>query len=171
LPTSPSNIVLIGMPGSGKSTVGVILAKLTARDFVDTDLIIQAEQGRPLQDIVDRDGYLRLRRIEEDVLLRLDLLNSVIATGGSAVYSDKAMRCMGEGGVIVFLDASLSTIRQRVPDFGTRGLAKPPDQSMDQLFAERRLLYRKYAKISIDCDDLSHEEVAAAVIAQLRNRE
>ena len=83
----PYNIVLIGMPGSGKSTVGVILAKLTDRDFVDTDVLIQKEQGRSLQDIVDRDGYLKLREIEEKTILRLECRSHVIATGGSAVYS------------------------------------------------------------------------------------
>jgi len=170
LPSSPSNIVLIGMPGSGKSTVGVILAKLSARDFVDTDLMIQAEQGRALQDIVDQAGYLVLRQIEEKVLLGLDVRNHVIATGGSAVYSEKAMGHLRKDGTIVFLDADLATIRRRVPDFGSRGLAKPSDQSMEQLFEERRVLYRKYGEIIIPCSDLTHEEVAAAMMSRLKNR-
>ena len=91
LTQTTSNIILIGMPGAGKSTVGVILAKLTSRDFVDTDVLIQTSQGRTLQDIVDTEGYALLRKIEEEVLLGLSVRNCVIATGGSAVYSDSAM--------------------------------------------------------------------------------
>ncbi len=93
------NVVLVGMPGAGKSTVGVLLAKQTARDFVDTDVLIQVDQDRSLQAIVDREGYLALRRIEERVLLSLDCRRHVVATGGSAVYSEKAMRHLGAGGV------------------------------------------------------------------------
>ncbi|KAF0157415.1 MAG: shikimate kinase [Syntrophaceae bacterium] len=90
-----SNIVLIGMPSSGKSTVGVILAKMTSRDFVDTDVLIQTSHRRTLQDIVDEDGYAALRKVEEDALLGLAVRNHVIATGGSAVYSDAANHLVG----------------------------------------------------------------------------
>jgi shikimate kinase len=134
---SPSNIVLIGMPGSGKSTVGVLLAKQTGKAFVDTDLLIQSRTGGTLQDIVNRDGYLELRRIEEQVLLGLDLSDHVIATGGSAVYSEAAMGHLQAGGTVVFLRVSLATLRQRVGDYETRGLAKRPDQTIEDLFAER----------------------------------
>src|SRR5512139_586368 len=102
-----SNLVLIGMPGAGKSTVGVILAKQTSREFVDTDLLIQTLQERTLQDIVDTDGYAVLRKIEEDVLLGLSVQNHVIATGGSAVYSDRAMAHLKSGGLVIFLDVDL----------------------------------------------------------------
>ena len=95
----PSNIVLIGMPGSGKSTVGIVLAKLTSRDFVDTDVLIQTSQGRTLQDIVDTEGYMVLREIEERILLKLDCINHVIATGGSAVYSHAAMTHLKSNGI------------------------------------------------------------------------
>ena len=168
--TSPrSNILLIGMPGSGKSTVGVILAKQTGRAFVDTDLLIQLSQARTLQDIVDRDGYLELRRIEEEVLLGLSATNHVIATGGSAVYSTRAMEHLKAGGVVVFLDADPATLEARIRDYDTRGLAKRPDQTFQQLFEERLPLYRKYAEIAIPCGGLSHEQVAASVIEALEN--
>ncbi|HUI68752.1 MAG TPA: shikimate kinase [Nitrospirota bacterium] len=163
----PSNIVLIGMPGSGKSTVGIILAKLTGRDFVDTDVLIQTQQGRALQDIVDRDGYVALRAIEGKILLALDCRNHVIATGGSAVYCHAAMTHLKSGGIVVFLDVDLQTLEKRVHDYETRGLAKRPDQSVTDLFAERSALYRQYADVTIDCVGLSHEEVCAKIVEDL----
>jgi shikimate kinase len=158
-----SNLVLIGMPGSGKSTVGVILAKRTGRVFVDTDLLIQIAQKRTLQDIVDRDGYLALRQIEEEILLDLAVRNHVIATGGSAVYSNRAMEHLKADGVVVFLNADPDTLAARISDFSTRGLAKRPDQSFADLFAERFPLYTKYADITIDCTGLDQEDVCARV--------
>ena len=162
-----SNIVLIGMPGSGKSTVGVVLAKQTGRDFTDTDVLIQTLQGRSLQDVVDRDGFMALRGIEEQVLLGLSLRHHVIATGGSAVYSEPAMRHLKLAGRVVFLETDLPTLHARVQDFATRGLAKSADQSFDQLYEERLPLYRKCAEVTIRCDHLTHEEVAAAIAADL----
>ncbi len=164
----PSNIVLIGMPGSGKSTVGIILAKLTSRSFIDTDVLIQTREVRSLQDIVDHDGYLFLREIEEKTLLGLDLRNHVIATGGSAVYSPAAMRHLKSDGVIIFLDVNLETLKVRVADYATRGLAKRPDQNVDDLFAERSALYRKYADRTIDCAGVGHEEVCARIMQALK---
>jgi len=166
---TPSNLVLIGMPGSGKSTVGVILAKKTSRDFVDTDLLIQTSQGRNLQDIVDHDGYVALRHIEERVLLDLSVRNHVIATGGSAVYSDQAMAHLKSDGLAIFLDVDSATLESRIPDFSTRGLAKRPDQSLSELFKERFGLYARYADITIKCDKLTHEEVCARIIEEIRS--
>jgi len=157
------NIVLIGMPGSGKSTVGVVLAKRLSRNFVDTDVVIQTAVGRSLQSIVDNEGYLTLRQIEEEILLGLDCRNHVIATGGSAVYSAPAMDHLKRNGLAVFLDVRLSTLKARVRDYATRGLAKRPDQTIDDLFAERFALYTKYADLSITCDALTHEEVCQQI--------
>jgi shikimate kinase len=165
-----SNIVLIGMPGSGKSTVGVILAKMMGRDFVDTDVLIQKEQGRSLQDIVDRDGYLALRGMEEKILVALDCHSHVIATGGSAVYSHAAMTYLKSNGIVIFLDADLRTLEKRVHDYETRGLAKRPDQSLADLFEERCALYRKYADVTIDAGSLTHEEVCARILRELNAR-
>jgi shikimate kinase len=162
------NIVLIGMPGAGKSTVGVILAKRTSRDFIDTDVLIQISEGRFLQDIVDTEGHMALRRIEEDVILGLHCDHHVIATGGSAVYSPAAMEHLKSKGIAVFLDVDLPTLESRIRDFDTRGLAKRPDQSLTELFEERILLYRKYADVTVDCAGLSQEEVCAQIIKRVR---
>ena len=165
----PYNIVLIGMPGSGKSTAGVLLAKLAGKAFVDTDLLIQSRTGTTLQDIVDRKGYLELRRIEEQVLLDLDCRHTVIATGGSAVYSLAAMEHLRARGVVIFLQVDLPTLKSRVCNYDTRGLAKRPDQTLEDLFAERCVLYRTSADLTIDCAGLGHEEVCAKVMEALRS--
>jgi shikimate kinase len=166
-----SNIVLIGMPGSGKSTVGVILAKLTSLSFLDTDVLIQTSEQRPLQEIVDSQGYMALRAIEERILLGIECQGHVIATGGSAVYSHPAMERLRADGVIVFLDVELPTLEARVRDFSGRGLAKRPEQSFADLFDERVALYKRYAEITINCTCLTHEGACAEIIARLPARE
>ncbi len=166
---SARNVILIGMPGSGKSTVGVILAKLLACDFVDTDLLIQQADGRPLQRIVDEDGYLALRAIEERVICALECHDTVIATGGSAPYSEQAMHHLGGGGTIVFLDVDLEMITRRIGDYATRGLAKRPEQTLADLFVERRELYTRYADLTVAATEPAQEAVAAQIAAWLSN--
>jgi shikimate kinase len=155
------------MPGAGKSTVGVILAKQTSRGFIDTDVLIQTSHGRTLQHIVDNDGYAALRKIEEDILTGLSLQNHVIATGGSAAYSDRAMTHLKSDGVTIFLDVDRATLESRIPDFSTRGIAKRPDQSFDELFDERHVLYTKYADLTIKCAGLNQEDVCTRIIQEL----
>jgi shikimate kinase len=167
---SPTSIVLIGMPGAGKSTVGVLLAKMTCRSFVDTDVLIQSQEGRPLQEIVNRDGHLALRAIEEQVIVGHGCMGCVIATGGSAVYSPAAMTHLKRHGTVVFLDADFSTLEARVRDIDTRGLAKRPDQSFRDLYEERTPLYRQYADITIGCSGRTHDEVCGLIIAALVER-
>ncbi len=162
-----SNIVLIGMPGAGKSTVGVILAKQTSRSFIDTDILIQTIAHRSLQELLDDKGYRAFRELEEEVLLGLQAEHSVIATGGSAVYSAAAMQHLKAQGIVVFLDVDLLELRQRITDFETRGIARKPDQTLTDLFNERYQLYRRYADITIVCAGLTHEQISARIIEQL----
>lgn len=155
------------MAGAGKSTVGIVLAKRLSRDFLDTDILIQTAEGRLLQDIVDGDGYMALRKIEEGILLGLCCRNYVIATGGSAVYSHQAMSHLKAHGTVIFLNVDMQTLQSRVADYATRGLAKRPDQTFADLFAERFALYAKYADLTIDGNGITHEEVCARIIEQL----
>ena len=161
------NLILIGMPGSGKSTVGVILAKLLTRPYLDTDILIQLVEKRSLQDIVDNDGYLALREIEERVLLDVSCENHVIATGGSAAYSSRAMKHLQHNGIIIFLDASLKTLNARIHNYETRGLAKRPEQSFADLFQERFILYSSYADITIDSNSKSQDQVCDEIVERL----
>jgi shikimate kinase len=163
----PSNIVLIGMPGSGKSTIGVIMAKLASLNFVDTDILIQRFAGRELQEIVDTEGYPALRKIEEEIILKLDCRDHVIATGGSAVYSPAAMEHLRADGLIVFLDVEIAKLLSRIRDYQTRGLAKRPEQTFEGLFDERLILYRKYADVTVSCGGLTQDEVSATILKEL----
>ncbi|GGY71083.1 shikimate kinase [Marinobacter zhanjiangensis] len=163
------NLVFIGMPGSGKSTVGVLIAKRLGLGFVDTDLLIQQEEGRTLQEIVDQDGYQALRRIEERVLLNLNVENHVISTGGSAVYSDAAMAHLKTGGTVVFLDIPLDVVVERIGDHSLRGISRRPDQSLSELFEERFALYTRYADVTVTGAGLTHDEECEAVLAALES--
>jgi len=157
------NVVLIGMPGSGKSTVGVILAKQLGFDFIDTDLLIQQAEGRTLQQVVDSDGYLALRATEERVIAALECSGTVVATGGSAPYSEKAMTHLKAHGTVVYLDVDLPTIARRIGDYASRGLAKRPEQTLADLFEERRVLYARYADLTLDAAQPGQEQVAAQI--------
>ncbi len=155
------------MPGSGKSTVGVILAKMTSRDFIDTDILIQLSEKRSLQNIIDSGGHMALRSIEERVLLNVEYDNHVIATGGSAAYSHAAMTHLQSIGKIFFLNADLPTLRSRIKNFDTRGLAKRPDQSFADLFNERLALYTQYADVTVTSSGFTQDEVCTKIITHL----
>ena len=155
------------MPGAGKSTVGVLLAKRLLKNFIDTDLLIQASSGRSLQSIVDTDGYMALRQLEEQALVSISEQNAVIATGGSAVYSDRAMRRLQQDGLVVWLQVSLPRLEQRISDMATRGLARPQNQTFAELYDERCKLYAQYADISLACDGLVPDQVCDILLPQL----
>ena len=156
------------MPGAGKSTIGILLAKTLGLDFLDTDISIQVKHNQTLQQIADQDGYLVLRDYEEQILLTEDIESKVVSTGGSAVYSELGMRRLKTNAVVVFLDVSLEQLEMRVTDFASRGIARRPDQSFADLFVERHGLYQQYADISIDCSDLSIDEALQSVITAIK---
>ena len=163
-----SNITLIGMPGVGKSTVGVLLAKQLGMDFIDSDIVVQSAQGQTLAKIIARHGIDGFLKIEASQLLALNLINHVIATGGSAVYSKTAMNHLARTGTVVFLNLSLAHLRQRLNDLDDRGVTRKPGQSLADLFTERQPLYLRYAAVTIDCNDLDVEAVKQAVCKQLK---
>jgi shikimate kinase len=154
------NLTLIGMPGAGKSTVGIVLAKVLSFGFVDTDILIQIRQKKSLQQIMDESDHLNLRKIEEKEILLLNISHYVIATGGSAVYSEKAMSHLHAVSKIYFLKVDYEGILKRIRNFKTRGIAKSKDQTFQELYNERQLLYERYADATIDCSDLDQEEIA-----------
>lgn len=162
------NISLIGMPGAGKSTLGIQLAKATARDFVDTDVLIQLREGKTLQQIIEQSDYLALRQIEEEVLVSLRYNNYVIATGGSAVYSERGMKALGASGRIIFLCVPLEVLRRRILDYNQRGIARRPEQSLEDLFRERNALYKRYADIIIDCDDKNQHQLLVELLGHCK---
>ena len=164
---SKQGVVLIGMPGAGKSTLGIQLAKELGFDFVDTDVSIQVHTGQTLQEIIDTSDYLNLRRIEEAVLLNTDCHNMVVATGGSAVYSNQGMEHLQRQGTVVFLDTPLEELRRRIHNYDSRGIARRPDQTLEDVFAERQVLYQQYAGITIDCDGLNQQQVLDSITRQL----
>ena len=164
-----SNITLTGMPGSGKSTVGIILAKYLSFGFIDTDVLIQMNQQKSLQEILDQSDYLNLRRIEEQEILTIHVQHHVISTGGSAVYSERAMSHLQDISKIVFLEVDFETSRKRIHNFATRGIAKSEGQTFLDLFHERQILYRKYADITIDCNTRDQEEIAEEIASNFCN--
>ena len=165
--TQYSTISLIGMPGVGKSTVGVILAKLIGLEFTDTDLSIQAREGRTLQEIVDSDGHLRLRAIEEDVLLSVPLAGHVMATGGSVIYSEEIMRRLRDAGPVVYLSADVDTLKLRVSANPERGIASGADQTFEDIFNERTPLYRRYATHTVNAVGGNADAVASLIVQAL----
>ena len=164
-----SNLTLIGMPGAGKSTVGIILAKNLSFGFIDTDVLIQINQQKPLQQILDESDHLKLRTIEEHEIMELNIRNHVIATGGSAVYSTNSMSHLLNISTVIFLEVSFEEIRRRIHNFKTRGIAKSKDQTFRDLYNERQSLYKKYAEIIIDCNRLDQEEIAIHIYESIHD--
>ena len=159
-----TNLTLIGMPGAGKSTTGIILAKNLGLGFFDTDILIQINQQKRLQDILDSKGYLDLRKIEEQEILKINIENNVISTGGSAVYSQQAMTHLQSISKMIFLKADFEVLEKRINNFATRGIAKAENQTFKELFKERQILYKKYADITIDCNALTQDLAAEKII-------
>jgi shikimate kinase len=162
-----NNIVLIGMPGAGKSTVGVVLAKSLGMRFIDTDILIQERTGRMLQAILDEDGPEGFRRIEEETVLSLNAEGAVIATGGSVVCSEAAMAHLKAGGVVVYLEISYDEMERRLKNITTRGIVLLPGQSLRGMYDERVQLYERYADLTVASSGGDLESVVQRVIDAL----
>lgn len=158
-----SNLILIGMPACGKSTCGVLAAKALCKSFIDTDLLIQQREGYCLQEILDTRGSAYFSQVEFIVLKELEAENSIISTGGSAIYYEDAMKHLKEKGTVVYLRISLEVMLSRIRNITTRGILLREGETIQDMYAAREPLYRKYADIIIDCDELTVEEAVAAV--------
>ncbi len=159
------NITLIGMPGAGKSTIGVILAKSLLCDFTDTDLIIQKKTGKSLCDLLSEKGTEGFLQLENDIICQQHFENCIIATGGSAVYGEEAMEMLKKISTVIFLKVEVSELEARLSNITTRGVAMKEGTTVSELHAERLPLYEKYADITLDCTGLTAEECVERIVA------
>ena len=161
------NITLIGMPGAGKSTIGVLLAKSLLMDFVDTDLLIQQKYSSSLCDIINKKGIEEFLKIENDVICSRNFSNCVIATGGSAVYGEEAMEKLKAAGKVIYLKLSPEELEKRINNIHTRGIAMKEGTTIAALYGERAPLYEKYADITIECSGMTPEECVDTISSVL----
>lgn len=167
--TTTDNIILIGMPGAGKSTLGVVLAKILGYDFIDADIVIQNQKEKTLQEIIEERGPEGFIEVENEVLCGIEPQRTIVSTGGSAVYSDEAMKHFAEIGRIVFLQISYGQLVDRLGSLRERGVVMKNGMgiSLGELFDERQPLYEQYAQITVDVNDLSIMDAAQKVLKAL----
>ena len=158
-----NNIVLIGMPGVGKSTVGVVLAKKMGYRFIDSDLLIQEEENALLHQIIEEKGIDGFNKIEEKVNAAIQVENAIIATGGSVVYGQKAMEHLKQIGTVIYLELPLEELKERLGDLHQRGVSMREGQTLEKLYQERRPLYEKYADMVINCDKKQIREIVEEI--------
>jgi shikimate kinase len=169
-PLSQRGLVLIGMAGAGKTTVGQQLAAHWGVPFVDTDHLLEQERGESLQSLLDRLGYAAMRQVEEAFVATCNLPpGAVVATGGSVVYGPRAMRRLRDYGVCAYLQISLTTVMRRVDNWQSRGFSCAPGQTFEQVYQERLPLYQAYADLILPCDDLTPAQVAQHLEARLES--
>ncbi len=162
-----SNIIFIGMPASGKSTIGVVVAKKLGYDFIDADLLIQKQEGRLLKDIIKEKGIEGFLEIEDRVNAGIEADRAVISPGGSVVYCENAMKHFKEIGTVVYLKTSYSTIKKRIGDPAKRGVVLKEGQTLKALYEERKVLFEKYADIIICEDGLTLDQTIGKVVKSL----
>ena len=162
-----ANIVLIGMPGCGKSTVGVLLAKALGLAFMDTDVVFQAQEGRKLQAMIEEIGIDAFLAREEDTILRIDCDRTVIATGGSVVYGTRAMAHLHDKGIVVYIQLPFAEIQRRLSNLATRGVTLRPGQTLRQLYDERIPLYEREADIVFDASGCNIEKTVASIARRI----
>ena len=161
------NVVLIGMPGAGKSTIGVVLAKNLGISFMDSDLVIQEQEGKKLHELISEHGLEGFIEIEDRVNASLQPKKAVIATGGSVVYGKNAMEHLNEIGTVIYLKLSYESIEDRLGDLTERGVVLRESKTLKDLYEERVPLYEKYANIVIDCDEKNIREIVTEIAKRL----
>lgn len=159
-----SNIVLIGMPGTGKSTCGVLAAKALLKNFFDTDLLLQNLEGKRLQSIINENGIEYFNKAEERAILSLDIQGTVIATGGSVVYSEKAMAHLRSLGKIIYLRLGYEEMEKRIKNITTRGIVLKEGETLLDMYNERAPLYERYADEILNCDGMTVEETVESIV-------
>jgi shikimate kinase len=164
-----NNIVLIGMPGVGKSTIGVILAKVLGYQFLDADLLIQEQEGKLLKDIIDEVGTEGFIQVENRINANINCSKTIIATGGSVIYGQEAMEHLKEIGTVVYLEVPFSVLEKRLSDIKGRGVVLKEGQTLYDLFLERTPLYEKYADVRISEEGLGVEETVNLLVSKLQN--
>ena len=157
------NIILIGMPGCGKSTVGVVLATALGMDFIDSDLLIQRREGKRLARIIEEMGDDGFRAVENEVNASIEVQGCVIATGGSVIYGQEAMAHLRSIGTVVYLQLSYAQVEERLGDLHARGVTVKPGQTLRDLYNERCPMYERHAHVTIPCDGLRLREVVAQI--------
>ncbi len=162
------NIVLIGMPGVGKSTVGVVLAKNMGYSFVDSDLLIQEQEGKLLHEIIEERGLDGFNEVENQVNSSIDISRAVIATGGSVVYGAQAMEHLKQIGTVVYLSLPFEELSERLGDLNERGVSIRDGQTLEDLMQERTPLYEKYADVTIDCEGRQIREIVQMIKAEVQ---
>lgn len=162
------NLVLIGMPGCGKSTVGVLLAKALGMAFMDTDVVFQAREGKMLQKIIEEIGVDAFLGKEEQAILDISCGHTVIATGGSVVYGKRAMKHLHERGIVLYISLPYAEIERRLSNLATRGVTLREGQTLHDLYDERIPLYEKEADFVLDASDLEIEQTVEAIVQRIR---
>ena len=162
------NVILIGMPGCGKSTCGVLVAKSMCKSFLDTDLLIQQNEGMKLSEIINKKGVEGFNEAERNSVLTLYTKNCIIATGGSMVYHDDAMNKLKEDGVVIYLEISFKNMMRRIRNFKSRGVVLKEGYTPKDMYDERTALYKKYADIVIDVNKNSIDNTVEAIITALK---
>ena len=162
-----NNIILIGMPGCGKSTIGVVLAKNLGFRFIDSDLLIQEQEHRLLHEIITQDGLEAFNQIENQVNASIETTSSIIATGGSVIYGQEAMQHLKEIGTIIYLRLPENLLKERLGDLNQRGVSIKAGQTLHSLYKERIPLYEKYADITIDEENKNLEETLQSIVDSL----
>lgn len=163
-----NNIILIGMPGAGKSTIGVVLAKVLGYQFLDSDLLIQEQENRRLWQIIEEEGYEGFREVENRVNASINAESTVIATGGSVIYCEEAMKHLQEIGTVVYLRLSLDSLSKRLGNLKGRGVLLKEGQTLKDLYEERGPLYEKYADIAADCEGKDLEASMDSILEILK---